>query len=334
MTLLLTAEAVNANLVDLDDPVTVSANAAGFPGSSMDLEEGETQSLRSLLYGMMLVSGNDASVAIAEHVQGTEAAFVTLMNLKAQVLGLDDTSYNQVAGGCYSTPEDQMNLWRFAWNDPVFREFSSRKEWIACGTLDGGAPVCRNLVKFSDNNYPGLDGWKGGTQGFSDNTNFPGVPLCTSCLASQATRANRTFVVTLQQTGSRWGDAGRLWDYGFTGLFTPDFRGDSGFSGGAVEDFALDNVNDTIAVTAALDTNDAFQICTWSVFADTGSVQRGRCNGRGYMLPPSGTTPRRQRVDSTRLSTLLVEGDYLTAQGGSGQTLILALWRVGPKEPY
>jgi hypothetical protein len=297
----------------------------------MNLTEGETHTLRSLLYGMMIVSGNDAAVAIAEHVAGSEATFVDWMNLKAQVLGLSDTSYNQPAAGGYSTPEDQMNLFRVGWSDPLFREFTGRREWKACGTLDGGAPICRDLFK-GTSDYPGLEGWKTGTLGFIDSDK-PGVPLCTSCLVSRTTRAERTFIAMIQQSGSRWGDTRRLYDYGFTRLFTPDFRGDSGYAGGPVEDFALDAVTDRLAVTAALDANDKFEICAWSVFADTGSVQRGRCNGRTFLLAPSGTIPGRQLLDSARLSTLLVEGDYLTARGGQGSVLVLDLWRVAPKEP-
>ena len=70
-----------------DDPVTASANASGVPGTSIYLSVGETLTMRQMLLGLMLRSGNDAAVAIAEHVSGSVAAFAILMNARAKVLG-------------------------------------------------------------------------------------------------------------------------------------------------------------------------------------------------------------------------------------------------------
>lgn len=77
----------------LSDRVTVSPNAAGVEGSSMYLRQGEELSVEELLYGLMLSSGNDAAVALAEHCAGSAGAFVELMNAKAEELGLENTHY-------------------------------------------------------------------------------------------------------------------------------------------------------------------------------------------------------------------------------------------------
>jgi D-alanyl-D-alanine carboxypeptidase len=85
MTALLAIEQNGSNLDAMVGPI--SAYAAGIQGSRMNLSAGDRLSLRDLLYGLMLPSGNDAAVAIAEWVSGSEGAFVTLMNQRAQQLG-------------------------------------------------------------------------------------------------------------------------------------------------------------------------------------------------------------------------------------------------------
>ena len=90
MTALIAIERNGASLDEIVGPV--SAKAADTYGSTMNLDAGDSLSLRDLLYGLMLPSGNDAGVAIAEWIGGTEDAFVTLMNERAQSLGLTSTS--------------------------------------------------------------------------------------------------------------------------------------------------------------------------------------------------------------------------------------------------
>ena len=78
---------------DLSDTVKVSREAAWTEGSSMYLKEGEELTLETLLYGLLLCSGNDAAVAIAEHIAGSEAGFAKLMNKKAEELGMTGSSF-------------------------------------------------------------------------------------------------------------------------------------------------------------------------------------------------------------------------------------------------
>lgn len=111
MTLLLTFEQIEAGNVKLTDEVIVSAHAAGMGGSQVYLAEGEVQSLEAMIKCIVVSSGNDASVAVAEHLAGSEEAFVERMNKKAAQLGMTDTHFEDCCGltdsdNHYSTARD------------------------------------------------------------------------------------------------------------------------------------------------------------------------------------------------------------------------------------
>ncbi len=98
MTILLAYEAVQQGRATLDDMVTVSKNAAGYGGSTILLEEGEQISLRNLIKGMCIASGNDAAIATAEYIGGSQDGFVQLMNQRAAELGMKDTHFINPCG--------------------------------------------------------------------------------------------------------------------------------------------------------------------------------------------------------------------------------------------
>ena len=98
MTILLAYEAVQQGRATLDDMVTVSKNAAGYGGSTILLEEGEQISLRNLIKGMCIASGNDAAIATAEYIGGSQDGFVQLMNQRAAELGMNDTHFVNPCG--------------------------------------------------------------------------------------------------------------------------------------------------------------------------------------------------------------------------------------------
>ncbi len=111
MTLLLTFEQLEAGKVKLTDDVIVSAHASGMGGSQVYLAEGEVQSLETMIKCIVVSSGNDASVAVAEHLAGSEEAFVEMMNQKAAALGMADTHFEDCCGltdsdNHYSTARD------------------------------------------------------------------------------------------------------------------------------------------------------------------------------------------------------------------------------------
>ena len=98
MTLLLTFEALKAGKVTLEESVLVSAHASGMGGSQVYLAEGEQQTLDTMIKCIVISSGNDASVAVAEHVAGSEEAFVDLMNKRAEELGMKNTHFEDCCG--------------------------------------------------------------------------------------------------------------------------------------------------------------------------------------------------------------------------------------------
>jgi len=128
-------------LGDLDAPVTCSRNAFGVPGTSIYLSEGETLTLREMLYGLMLASGNDAATAIAEHIGGTVEAFCAMMTARATELGCRKTFFLTPHGlpceGHYTTAHDLALIARAAMQHAEFREIvgTSRATipWEGCG---------------------------------------------------------------------------------------------------------------------------------------------------------------------------------------------------------
>ncbi len=111
---------------DLDAPVTCSRNAFGVPGTSIYLSEGETLTLREMLYGLMLASGNDAATAIAEHIGGSVSDFCAMMTARAAELGCKHTVFLTPHGlpceGHYTTAHDLALIAREAMTHPEFRE--------------------------------------------------------------------------------------------------------------------------------------------------------------------------------------------------------------------
>ena len=98
MTLLLVMEAVEAGTVRLDSKITVSANAASMGGSQVYLKEGETMCVEEMLKCVIIASANDCAVALAEHIAGSEAAFVAAMNARAAELGMVNTHFENTNG--------------------------------------------------------------------------------------------------------------------------------------------------------------------------------------------------------------------------------------------
>ena len=121
----------------LDEIVTVSAEAVGVEGSSMYLTAGEELTVEDLLYGLMLLSGNDAAEALAYHVSGSIEAFAELMNRKADVLGLRNTRFANPHGldseDNYSNASDMARLAAYALQNEHFRRIVSSQSY-SCGT--------------------------------------------------------------------------------------------------------------------------------------------------------------------------------------------------------
>ena len=102
MTMLLTMEAVDSGKISLSDKVTCSENAKKMGGSTMLLDTGEVRTVEELLKGVAIASGNDAAVALAEYLGGTEEAFVEMMNKRAQELEMANTTFKN----CNELPKE------------------------------------------------------------------------------------------------------------------------------------------------------------------------------------------------------------------------------------
>ena len=130
-TKIMTAITAIENCQDLDEKFEVSPKAVGIEGTSLYLRKGDVYSTRDLLYALMLISGNDASVAIAEHVAGSTSEFVTLMNELAKKIGAKNTHFANTHGldadGHYTTAYDLALITSYALENDTFREIVSTK---------------------------------------------------------------------------------------------------------------------------------------------------------------------------------------------------------------
>lgn len=187
---------------NLGDVVTVGREATLTEGSSMYLKEGEQLTLEALLYGLLLCSGNDAAVAIADHVGGSQAGFVALMNETAAELGMEHSSFANPNGldheDHYSTARDMARLARAAVeNETLVRIASTRTVHI------GGRTMTNHNKLLSS-----MDGCIGLKTGY---TRAAGRTLV-SC----AERNGQRLVAVTLQDGNDWADHQALFDYGFS----------------------------------------------------------------------------------------------------------------------
>lgn len=210
---------------NLDDVVTVSPYAAGTEGSTMELRAGERYTLRELLWGLMLESGNDAAVAIAEHISGSEAAFARLMNDTARRLGLRDTHFTNPHGlhdpGHYTTAYDLAVMTRYALANDYFARLVCQPEKVLCR---GDADWVRVLA--STNRllwyHEWIDGVKTGT------TDPAGL-----CLVSSGSRGGGRLIAVVLDSEDRWEDSRRLLEWGFA-AFQAVRHGTAGDAAGRV----------------------------------------------------------------------------------------------------
>lgn len=194
----------------LDSTVQVSIQAAGKEGSSLYLQAGEKMKLRDMLYGLMLRSGNDAAVAIAEHVGGSVPGFVFLMNRKADELGLANSHFANPSGldepGHYSSANDLAKLAAYALHHPIFRDIVKTRVKTAPNPNEQWDYKWVNKNKMLAM-YEGADGVK---------TGYTKQALRT--LVSSATRGGQQLVAVTLNDGDDWSDHRRMLDYGFAGF--------------------------------------------------------------------------------------------------------------------
>ncbi|MDE5977027.1 MAG: D-alanyl-D-alanine carboxypeptidase [Turicibacter sp.] len=193
---------------DLDAWVEVSDNVTRQVGSSLYLALGDQVKLIDLLYGLMLRSGNDAAMAIAEFVGGDEEGFVKMMNEKAKEIGmvnsifqnpsgLDETTYN------LSTARDMALVMQYAMNNPIFREITGTKTHKAT-SKNGTNYVWHNKHKLVTGYYEYAIGGKTGFTVQARRT-----------LVTSARKDDMELVVVTLKAGDDWNDHMSLFNYGF-----------------------------------------------------------------------------------------------------------------------
>lgn len=212
----------------LDEVVTFSERADATLGSTSGVQAGEQVSVRELLYGLLLPSGNDASVALAEHfgerlaIAGGDSAtsdpvdsFVAEMNRTAKELGMEQTNYvnphGLTAPDHLSTPADQARLVHHALRLPSFRQYiSTRQRGARLATAEG---IARNVIWRNTNELLGIEGYEGVKTG---TTTAAGA-----CLASTAVRDGRRLVVVVLGSSSsdgRYADTRNLYRWAWNQL--------------------------------------------------------------------------------------------------------------------
>ena len=219
MTLLLVMEAVDSGRLSLDEPVPVSAHAAGMGGSQVYLKEGERLSVSDLIKCVAVVSGNDCAVALAERLSGSESAFVDQMNQKAQALGMEDTHFVNCTGlpapGHLTSAYDIALMSRqLLLHHPDIRQYTT----IWTDSIRNGAFGLTNtnrLIRF----YDGATGLK---TGFTASAQY--------CMSAAAQRNGMELIAVVMKaptTAQRFQDASCLLDYGFANyaLLTPQPEG-------------------------------------------------------------------------------------------------------------
>ncbi len=219
MTLLLVMEALDAGRIGWDDTVTASEAAAAKGGSQVYLKAGEQMSLQEMLKSVVVVSANDCATALAEHVAGSEAAFVELMNRRAQELGMENTHFVNCTG-LDDEPDAETHLTTAYDIALMSRELLKHDEirdyttvWMdSVRNGEFGLANTNKLVRF----YQGTTGLKTGYTSAAGH-----------CLSASAERDGVEFIAVVLHcatSGERFQAAKQLLDYGFANytLAQPD----------------------------------------------------------------------------------------------------------------
>ncbi|MBP2240745.1 D-alanyl-D-alanine carboxypeptidase (penicillin-binding protein 5/6) [Cytobacillus eiseniae] len=210
MTMLLIMEAIDQGKLTMDEKIRTSEYAASMGGSQIFLEPGEEMTTEQMLQGIAIGSGNDASVAMAERLSGSEEEFVKLMNKKVKELGLENTEFKTATGlpghGDYSTAHDMSimakellkyeEITKFTGTyESYLRENTDKKFWLV---------NTNRLVKF----YPGVDGLK---TGFTNEAKY--------CLTATAQKDGMRVIAVVfgaPTSKARNAQVTKMFDYAFS----------------------------------------------------------------------------------------------------------------------
>lgn len=191
---------------NLDEIIEVDSRAIGVEGSSIYLKEGEKLTLRELLYGLMLRSGNDAAEAIAYHIGGSIEGFVDMMNEEAKSIGANNTNFENPHGlpsdNHYTTAYDLALISANAMMNPDFKEICQTK-YISISGPEGTTRSLKNKNKLLWE-YEGGNGIKTGY-----------TKVAGKCLVSSAEQEGMQIVCVVLNSSSMWEQCATLMDAGF-----------------------------------------------------------------------------------------------------------------------
>jgi serine-type D-Ala-D-Ala carboxypeptidase (penicillin-binding protein 5/6) len=189
--------------------VLITQDALDYTGSGVGLlPKGKRVPLIALLYGLLLPSGNDAAIALADHVARTQANFITMMNQRAHDMGLTCTHYTTVSGivdqGNHSCASDLALIAHAVLEQPLLAQIVGSRSAIVPFPIKGGKLFLYNNNPLLVVRYPGTDGVK---TGFTDAAG--------QCLVATARRGNRWLGVVLLHSGNTYSQAMQLLNAGF-----------------------------------------------------------------------------------------------------------------------
>ena len=255
MTLLLVIEAIDSGRLKLDDMVTVSARAASMGGSQVYLKEGEQMTVDDMLKAVAVVSGNDAAVALAEHLAGSESAFVERMNQRAHELGMEDTNFLNCTGlpaaGHLTSAHDIALMSRALIGHAKIREYTT----IWMDTIRDGQFQLANtnkLVRF----YEGCTGLKTGS---TDSALY--------CLSATAERDGMELIAVVMKSptsAQRFESAKSLLNFGFANYTLLDIQPDAAIPPVEVSLGTLDQVQPILGQGSRIlvDRNELSEVTT------------------------------------------------------------------------
>lgn len=192
---------------DLNSKTTVSKNAARIEGSSIWLSQGEVQTLEDLLYGVLLSSGNDASVAVAEHIAGNQEQFVAMLNEKAIAIGAKESKFANPHGlpesSHLTTVNDMALITRYALHNPVFAKMVSTKQHVIPWPGNDWDRSMTNHNKLLWR-FEGADGVK---TGYTRSAGH--------CLVASATKDSHQLLAVVFKSQDMYADCTALLEWGF-----------------------------------------------------------------------------------------------------------------------
>lgn len=187
--------------------VKISDEVANVEGSSMGLKSGDLVDMNTLIYGMLLESGNDAATAVAIEIGNNLDDFAVLMNKKAKEIGMNDSNFVTPSGlddpEHYSTAYDMALLGAYAISNPRFTEISSTKSKV----VSFGNPETKRTLYNHNKMLKTFEGSTGIKTGFTKKSG--------RCLVTSATRGDVTLVAVVLNDGNDWDDTRNILEYGF-----------------------------------------------------------------------------------------------------------------------